>query len=94
MQEIAKKIAIIEDITSRTRMLSLNATIEASRAQEHGRGFAVVAAEVRALAERSQSAASEITALTTSGVTLAEKAGNMLTALVPNIQKKLSVKIS
>ncbi len=47
MQEIAQKISIIEDITSQTRMLSLNATIEAVRAQEHGKGFAVVAAEVR-----------------------------------------------
>ena len=87
IQEIAKKIALVEDITSQTRMLSLNATIEAARAQEHGKGFAVVAAEVRSLAERSQSAATEITMLSDSGVTLAEKASNMLTDLIPDIQK-------
>lgn len=87
MQTIAKKIAVIEDITSQTRMLSLNATIEAARAQEYGKGFAVVAAEVRSLAERSQEAASEITTLTQSGVQVAENAGDMLVKLVPDIQQ-------
>ena len=87
MQEISKKIAIIEDISRQTRLLSLNATIEAARAQEYGKGFAVVAAEVRALAEHSREAASEITELAASGVVVAEKAGGMLEALVPDIQK-------
>jgi methyl-accepting chemotaxis protein len=87
MQEIARKIAIIDDIASQTRLLSLNATIEAARAQEHGKGFAVVASEVRALAERSQTAATEIMQLASSSVAVSEKAGEMLTKLVPNIQK-------
>ena len=87
MNQIAKKIAIIEEIASQTRMLSLNATIEAARAQEHGRGFSVVASEVRALAERSQEAAEEITGLTNSSVEIAGNAGKMLDQLVPDIQK-------
>lgn len=87
MKEIAGKVALIEDITSQTRMLSLNATIEATRVQEYGKGFAVVAAEVRGLADRSQSVATEITELVTSGVMFAEKASGMLTQLVPDIQK-------
>ncbi len=87
MQGIAQRIEIIKDIASQTRLLSLNATIEAARAQEYGKGFAVVAAEVRALAERSQEAAADITNLVESGVALAEKAGRMLVTLVPDIQK-------
>lgn len=87
MQQIAEKIAIIEDIVTQTRMLSLNATIEAARAQEHGKGFAVVAAEVRALAERTRTAAAEINQLANSSVSVAEKAGEMLSTLVPDIQK-------
>ncbi len=87
MREIARKITIIEDIARQTRMLSLNATIEAARAQEHGKGFAVVADEVRSLAERSQTAATEINELAGSSVTIAENAGTILNKLVPDIQK-------
>jgi methyl-accepting chemotaxis protein len=87
MQKIAKKIAVIEEIARQTRMLSLNATIEAAKAEEHGKGFAVVASEVRALAERSQAAATEINQLADSSFAVAEKAGEMLKKLVPDIQK-------
>ena len=87
MQEIARKITIVEDIARQTRLLSLNATIEAARAQEYGKGFAVVAAEVRSLAERSQTAATEINNLASSSVIVAGKAGEMLTKLVPDIQR-------
>ena len=91
MKEIASKISIIEEIARQTNMLALNAAIEAARAGEHGKGFAVVAAEVRKLAERSQKAAGEINHLSASTVKVAEKAGEMLVRLVPNIEKTASL---
>jgi methyl-accepting chemotaxis protein len=87
MSEIAGKINIIEEIARQTNLLALNAAIEAARAGEHGKGFAVVAAEVRKLAERSQSAAAEISGLSSSSVEVAQKAGEMLQQIVPDIQK-------
>lgn len=87
MHNIVKKVSIIEEIARQTHMLSLNATIEAAKAQEYGKGFGVVASEVRALAERSQTAAVEISALAGDSIGVAEKAGDMLTKLVPDIQK-------
>ena len=87
MKEISTRITIIEEIARQTNMLALNAAIEAARAGEHGKGFAVVAAEVRKLAERSQTAAREITRMAGSSVEVAEKAGSLLKQIVPDIQK-------
>jgi methyl-accepting chemotaxis protein len=87
MKNIAEKINIIEEIARQTNMLALNAAIEAARAGEHGKGFAVVAAEVRKLAERSQHAAAEISQLSINSTRIAEKAGEMLVKIVPEIQK-------
>ncbi len=87
MKDIAEKISIIEEIARQTNLLALNAAIEAARAGEHGKGFAVVASEVRKLAERSQSAAAEISELSSSSVEVAETAGEMLAKMVPDIQR-------
>jgi methyl-accepting chemotaxis protein len=87
MKEVAEKIIIIEEIARKTDLLALNAAVEAARAGEHGKGFAVVASEVRKLAERSQTAAAEISRLTSDGVKTADGAGQLLARLVPDIQK-------
>lgn len=59
-QHVEDVVRFIETVAAQTNLLSLNATIEASRAGAAGRGFAVVAAEVKQLAEQTQRAASTI----------------------------------
>jgi methyl-accepting chemotaxis protein len=59
-EEIGQIVDLLDDVTSETNILSLNAAIEASRAGAQGKGFGLVAEEVRKMAERAASASKDI----------------------------------
>jgi methyl-accepting chemotaxis protein len=87
-------IGTIDSIAFQTNILALNAAVEAARAGEQGRGFAVVASEVRALSQRTASAAREIKALITtsvdqvaSGTQVVQLAGSTIREIVETSQE-------
>jgi len=84
---ITEKISIIDEIARQTNLLALNAAIEAARAGDAGKGFAVVASEVRKLAERSQGAAADIMTLSQNTSDISQKAVQMLSVLLPDIEE-------
>ena len=93
-RRIADITATIDGIAFQTNILALNAAVEAARAGEQGRGFAVVANEVRALAQRSASAAREIKALIggsvetiAAGSQLVERAGDVMSEVVASVRR-------
>lgn len=87
-QQISTIVAVISQISSRTNLLALNASIQAARAGEAGRGFAIVADEVRQLADRSAKSLQEIEQIV---LQIQTETGSVMTAMEEGIQQVLDV---
>lgn len=83
-QQISTIVAVISQISSRTNLLALNASIQAARAGEAGRGFAIVADEVRQLADRSATSLQEIEQIV---LKIQTETGSVMTAMEEGIQQ-------
>lgn len=60
VEKIKLVMSVLDEIAQKTDLLSLNASIEATRAGELGKGFALVANEIRSMAENSKDSSHEI----------------------------------
>ena len=85
MQRIVEKVKVINDITSHTDLLAINASVEASRAGDHGTGFAVVAAEIRKLSELCHRASTEINRLSEVSLAATTQTVDLVDSISPKI---------
>ncbi|WP_017446921.1 methyl-accepting chemotaxis protein [Gayadomonas joobiniege] len=92
--QIAETVTLIKGLANQSKLLSINAAIEAAKAGDSGRGFGVVAHEVRELAERSEEAVTEIesaisagTQVISEGNRIADEVGQSFHQTIDNFQQ-------
>ncbi|MDX9722875.1 MAG: methyl-accepting chemotaxis protein [Myxococcota bacterium] len=73
-QAVGDIIATVKDIAEQSKLLALNASIEAARAGDHGRGFKVVASEMRSLSAQSKQATNQVRGILNEILSSANKA--------------------
>ncbi|MGH9389360.1 MAG: methyl-accepting chemotaxis protein, partial [Vicinamibacteria bacterium] len=79
-------VDVISNVTEKTNLLALNASIIAAHAGEHGTGFAVVANEIKELATQTRSSAKEISAVISTIQTESEEALTALREVTETVQ--------
>ncbi|MCX8059212.1 MAG: methyl-accepting chemotaxis protein [Spirochaetes bacterium] len=92
-QKMVDSLKLIIDISSHTKLLALNASIEASRVGESGKGFAVVAMEIRKLAENASNVSDEIKnfiGVINNKVNQSMQGSNIIKSAVLNIMQEVS----
>src|SRR5690606_6510045 len=89
-KEIARVVDVIQDVSDRTHLLALNASIIAAQAGEHGRAFGVVAEEIRGLAERTGGSAREVRSM----VTALRSSVNSAVALVQDSHEQARIGVA
>jgi len=85
IKSVIEKAQVINEITSRTDLLAINASVEAARAGDNGKGFSVVAAEIRKLAERCQVASRQINISSAESLKITEHSVQLIDKISPRI---------
>ena len=86
-EEIGQVISMIKEISGETNMLSLNATIEASKAGDSGRGFAVIANQIRRLSEDATTSSKQIEQMIEEVQSATQRTEKEIRELSENIKK-------
>ncbi len=93
INEIKNKTKLIDDIVFQTKLLSFNASVEASRAGEHGKGFSIVAEEVGKLATISGVVSKDIKDMLSDGINKIGKLVNESSVEIKNLVDESSTSL-